>query len=231
MLFDCCNEDFAHTSAMTHFKLTSIAASFVLLASCSQSAVESHIAEEKSKQISASDTKTVVFAGGCFWCVESDFDKVDGVVATLSGYAGGHVDNPTYKQVSYENTGHYEVVQVEYDPSIVSFETLLDYYWRHVDPTDAGGQFCDRGESYRTAVFVNDAKEREIAIKSKAELEEAGVLSQPIVTPILDAGPFWKAEEYHQDYYVKNPLRYKYYRSSCGRDDRVEEVWSGAAAH
>ncbi|MFC7292172.1 peptide-methionine (S)-S-oxide reductase MsrA [Hirschia litorea] len=216
---------------MIHFKPLSIIASLTLLASCSQSAVETHIAEEKAKQISAVETKTVVFAGGCFWCVESDFDKVEGVVATLSGYSGGHTESPTYKEVSYEDTGHYEVVQVEYDPGKVSFEVLLDYYWHHVDPTDAGGQFCDRGDSYRTAVFVNDAEQREIAEKSKADLDAAGILPSEIVTPILDAGPFWKAEEYHQDYYVKNPLRYKYYRSSCGRDARVQEVWSGADSH
>ena len=167
-----------------------------------------------------------IFAGGCFWCVESDFDKVDGVVDTISGYTGGSLPNPTYKQVSKENTGHYEAVKVIYDPSIVSYSELVEYFWRHVDPTDAGGQFCDRGHSYKTAIFAKLGDEREIAEASKANLDESGILADPVVTPILDADTFWPAEDYHQNYYKENPVRYRIYRGRCGRDKRVQEVWA-----
>ena len=176
----------------------------------------------------AAEPKTAVFAGGCFWCVESDFDKVPGVLDTVSGYTGGTVENPSYKQVTYGDTGHYEAVEVTYDPDRVSYEELVDIFWRTVDPTDAGGQFCDRGDSYRTAVFVADDGQREAAEASKAEA--AAALGQEIVTPVIEAGVFWPAEDYHQDYYEKNALQYKYYRWSCGRDARIEELW-GDAAH
>ena len=166
------------------------------------------------------------FAGGCFWCVEADFDKVDGVTETISGYTGGTLSNPSYKQVTYEDTGHYEAVKVVYDPSLVSYPELVDYFWRHIDPTDAGGQFCDRGASYRTAIFAADAEQRSAAEQSRDAIEQSGVLPGPIVTPILDAGDFWPAEGYHQDYYLKNRLRYNFYRQSCGRDARVNAVWS-----
>lgn len=167
-----------------------------------------------------------IFAGGCFWCVESDFDKVDGVVETISGYTGGTTQNPTYKQVSKEDTGHYEAVKVTYDPSVVSYPELVEYFWRHVDPTDGGGQFCDRGQSYETAIFAKPGEERAIAEASKAAIDESGVLDKPIVTPILQVATFWDAEEYHQDYYIKNPLRYNYYRRSCGRDKTIKKVWA-----
>jgi peptide-methionine (S)-S-oxide reductase len=170
----------------------------------------------------------IVVAGGCFWCVESDFDKVDGVLETISGYTGGHVQNPTYKQVSRENTGHYEAVRVIYDPSVVTYDELLDYYWRHVDPTDAGGQFCDRGDSYRTAIFVETDEEREAAEASKAALNALDILPGDIVTPIKDRGTFWPAEDYHQNYYKTHPIKYSYYRHACGRDKRVKDVWSKA---
>jgi peptide-methionine (S)-S-oxide reductase len=175
----------------------------------------------------AEERATAILAGGCFWCVEADFDKVDGVLETVSGYTGGHVENPGYRQVVGGGTGHYEAVEIVYDPSVVSYRELVDHFWRTVDPTDAGGQFCDRGDSYRTAVFVEDEEQRAAAEASKAAAEEA--LGREIVTPILEAGRFWRAEEYHQDYYVKNPTRYRFYRSSCGRDDRLEEVWGDAA--
>jgi len=170
------------------------------------------------------------FAGGCFWCVEKDFDHVEGVVETVSGYTGGTVDNPTYKQVSKEDTGHYEAVKVVYDPTVVSYSELVEYFWRTVDPTDDGGQFCDRGHSYKTAIFVSSDEERRIAETSKSAIDSSGVLDTPIVTPILDAKSFWKAEEYHQDYYKKSPLRYNYYRRACGRDARVEQVWARESA-
>ena len=166
-----------------------------------------------------------VFAGGCFWCVESDFDKVEGVVSTTSGYSGGTTESPSYKQVTAGGTGHYEVVEIVFDPEIVSYETLVNYFFRHVDPTDPGGQFCDRGESYRTAIFVADDAQAGIAEAIKADLDEARVLAYPIVTPILELNAFWPAEVYHQDYYKKNPIRYRYYRSACGRDSRVDQVW------
>ncbi|WP_226577944.1 peptide-methionine (S)-S-oxide reductase MsrA [Acuticoccus sediminis] len=181
---------------------------------------------DKARQAATGPTATAIFAGGCFWCVESDFDKVKGVVATQSGYTGGHVANPTYQQVSHENTGHYEAVKVTYDPARVSYRTLVEYFFRHVDPTDAGGQFCDRGESYRTAIFVGDEAQREAAEAAKADA--AAALHEAIVTPIETAGPFYPAEDYHQDYYEKNPLKYRYYRWNCGRDARVEEVWGKA---
>jgi len=184
-------------------------------------------AEDKTRyEFVPNQTEEAIFAGGCFWCVESDFDKVKGVVETISGYTGGTTDNPTYKQVSKETTGHYEAVKVVYDPTVVSYSELVEYFWRHVDPTDDGGQFCDRGQSYETAIFVKPGDERDIAEASKAAIEASGVLSDPIVTPILDAATFWDAEDYHQDYYLNNPLRYNYYRRACGRDKRVKEVWA-----
>jgi peptide-methionine (S)-S-oxide reductase len=173
------------------------------------------------------ESRTAVFAGGCFWCVESDFDKVEGVLDVQSGYTGGTLANPTYREVSNENTGHYEAVRVTYDPARVSYAQLVDYFFRHVDPTDAEGQFCDRGDSYRTAIFVGTPEERAAAEAAKAALDAGGGLPGPIVTPVLEAAEFWPAEGYHQDYAKKNPVRYGFYRRSCGRDARVAEVWAG----
>ena len=173
---------------------------------------------------------TATFAGGCFWCVESDFDAVPGVVETISGYTGGTADSPTYKQVTAGGTGHREAVQIRYDPKRVSYERLLHIFWRSVDPTDGGGQFCDRGESYQTAIFVDDEEERRLAEASREMLEQSMVLDAPVVTPVETAGEFFPAEDYHQDYYTKNPVRYRFYRFSCGRDSRVQQVW-GRQAH
>ena len=167
---------------------------------------------------------TAVFAGGCFWCLEADFDKLPGVSSTESGYAGGELKNPTYEQVSHGGTGHAESVRVTYDANTVSYEQLLDYFWRHVDPTVKDRQFCDVGNQYRTAIFYQDDAQRRAAQASKAALEKNGRLSG-IYTEIAPAGRFYPAEEYHQDYYKKNPIRYKYYRTSCGRDARVNEIW------
>lgn len=167
------------------------------------------------------------FAGGCFWCMEPPFDKLEGVISTTSGYMGGHVDNPTYQQVVREDTGHLEVVQVVYDPSIVSYETLLHTYWRNVDPFDAGGQFCDRGYSYSTAIFVHDDEQKRLAEASLAQTQER--FNEPIVTPIRVAPTFWPAEDYHQDYYIRNPLQYTFYRTSCGRDRRLRQIWGDEA--
>jgi peptide-methionine (S)-S-oxide reductase len=166
-----------------------------------------------------------LFAGGCFWCVESDFDKVDGVVETTSGYAGGHVANPTYKQVSHGGTGHKEVVRIKFDPAKVSYEQLLDIFWKSVDPTDAGGQFCDRGDQYRTGIFYYNEEQKRIAEQSKAKLEKTKPFKDPVVTKIIKAEAFYPAEEYHQDYHDKNPVRYNFYRFTCGRDSRLEELW------
>ena len=172
---------------------------------------------------SAQQLQKTVFAGGCFWCVEYDFDKIPGVVSTVSGFTGGDVNDPSYRQVTAGGTGHYEAVEITYDSSKVSYEDLLTAFWHSVDPTDGGGQFCDRGKSYETAVFVANELERSVAETSKAAAQE--MIDDPIVTPILAVGPFYAAEEYHQDYSTKNPIRYKFYRWNCGRNQRVEEVW------
>ncbi len=176
------------------------------------------------------DLKIAIFAGGCFWCVESDFDTVPGVVRTTSGYTGGFTPNPTYKQVTSKNTGHYEAVRIHYDPKRISYKLLVDILWRSVDPTDDGGQFCDRGDSYKTAIFATSAEQKRIAQETKQEIEKSGVLKKPIVTAIVDAGPFFPAEDYHQNFYKKSPVRYKFYRYRCGRDARVEALW-GKEAH
>jgi peptide-methionine (S)-S-oxide reductase len=168
------------------------------------------------------------FAGGCFWCMEPPYDVLEGVVSTTSGFMGGTTPNPTYRQVTAGGTGHIEVVQILYDPSKVAYEKLLAVYWRNVDPYDAGGQFCDRGESYTTAIFAHTAEQKTLAEASKAALVASDPFKQPIATVVREAGPFTAAEDYHQDYYIKNPLRYKYYRFRCGRDERLEAIWGKA---
>jgi methionine-S-sulfoxide reductase len=165
------------------------------------------------------------FAGGCFWCVEKPFESVPGVSAVISGYTGGHVEDPTYDQVGRGGTGHAESVEIHFDPEAVSYADLLEIFWRQIDPTDAGGQFVDRGDQYRSEIFVHDAEQRAAAEASKAALAASGRFDEPIVTPITDATVFYPAEEYHQDYYTKNPIRYAYYRNGCGRDARVQEIW------
>jgi peptide methionine sulfoxide reductase msrA/msrB len=179
----------------------------------------------KTMQDQTEETKTAVFAGGCFWCTESDFEKVPGVLKAISGYTGGHVANPSYKQVSGGTTGHVESVQVIYDPRSIDYEQLLDVFWRHVNPTDSGGQFVDRGSQYRSVIWYADDMQHKLAEASKAELQASGQFNKPIVSDILPLGPFYKAEEYHQDYYKKNPLRYKWYRSGSGRDKFLESAW------
>lgn len=172
---------------------------------------------------------TAVFAGGCFWCLEADFKKLPGVLAAQSGYAGGTVVNPTYEQVSAGQSGHIESVKVTYDPAKVSYAALLDYFWHHVDPTVQNRQFCDVGSQYRTAIFVENDKQRMAVEASKAAILKAGVIKK-IYTESIPLTKFYPAEDYHQDYYKKNPVRYNFYRSGCGRDARVAEVW-GAAKH
>lgn len=167
---------------------------------------------------------SAIFAGGCFWCIEADFEKLPGVIEAESGYINGHIANPTYRQVSAGSSGHAEVAKVYYDPTKVSYEQLLDYFWRHVDPTVKDRQFCDVGNQYRTAIFYNSDAEKVAAIASKAALGKSGKFTT-IHTEIAKADTFYPAEDYHQDYYKKNPIRYNFYRTTCGRDARVKEVW------
>ena len=171
------------------------------------------------------------FAGGCFWCMEPPYDKLPGVISTTSGYMGGSLRNPTYEEVSSGTTGHAEVVQVLYDPSKVSYGKLVEVFWVNVDPTVKDRQFCDAGSQYRTAIFVHSPEQRKVAEASKAALEKSKPFKDPIVTPIVDAGEFWPAEDYHQDYYRKNPVRYTYYRTGCGRDARLKQLWGDRAGH
>jgi len=181
------------------------------------------VAGAAAAQPAVPERAVATFAGGCFWCVESDFDHVPGVLETISGYTGGKVANPTYSQVSAGGTGHAESVEVVYDPRKVSFAQLLDYFWHHVDPTVKDQQFCDHGNQYRTAIFVHNDEERKLAEASKKKVEAE--LKKPIYTEIVQAGPFYKAEDYHQDFYLKNPTKYKFYRWNCVRDQRLEQIW------
>ncbi|HUJ88023.1 MAG TPA: peptide-methionine (S)-S-oxide reductase MsrA [Burkholderiales bacterium] len=173
--------------------------------------------------------ETAIFAGGCFWCVESDFDKVPGVVSTTSGYTGGRTQDPTYEEVSSGSTGHAESVEIVFDPKLVSYRTLLQVYWHSIDPTVKDRQFCDVGTQYRTAIFYLDAEQKREADESLARIEKTKPFKAPIVTEIVKAGKFWPAEEYHQDFYKKNPLRYHFYREGCGRDARVKQLWGSEA--
>ena len=197
------------------------------------------MAAPQSKPASASQTKApapapatarapegnaiATFAAGCFWCTEADFDKVPGVLSTTSGYTGGHTPNPTYRQVGTGGTGHAESVEIVYDPKVVTFEQLLDHYWHNVDPFSARGQFCDFGSEYRPVIFVHDAKQRGAAEASKARMQK--MFKEPIVVEIVDAGPFYRAEEYHQDYHARNDAQYRFYRWGCGRDARLSQIW------
>jgi peptide-methionine (S)-S-oxide reductase len=168
-------------------------------------------------------TETAIFAGGCFWCVEADFDKVAGVISTTSGYIGGHAANPSYEDVVRGGTGHAEAVEIVYDPAKVSYQKLLDVFWHNIDPLAKDRQFCDRGHQYRSAIYYRDDAQRRLAETSKTAVEAR--FKQPVYTEITAAGPFYKAEDYHQDYYIKNPIRYQFYRINCGRDTRLEELW------
>jgi peptide-methionine (S)-S-oxide reductase len=168
-------------------------------------------------------TATAIFAGGCFWCVEADFDKVAGVISTTSGYIGGRTANPTYEAVSRGGTGHAEAVEIVYDPAKVSYEKLVDVFWHNIDPLAKDRQFCDQGDPYRSAIFYRGDDQRRVAEASKVAVQAR--FKQPVQTEIVAAGPFYKAEDYHQDYYLKNPVRYKFYRFNCGRDARLQELW------
>ena len=191
---------------------------------CQRSAaVQQKTKEEVTKEEMSLSKAT--FAGGCFWCTQADFEKLPGAVKVISGYAGGHKENPTYEEVSSGTTGHVEAVQVYYDPAKVTYENLLDYFWKHIDPTDPGGQFVDRGFQYRSVIFYHDEEQKRLAEKSKEALGKSGKFSKPIVTEIVKFTNFYEAEAYHQDYYKKNPLRYKFYRYNSGRDRFLKKVW------
>jgi peptide-methionine (S)-S-oxide reductase len=203
----------------------------VLYASGSSRATAASGAAETRLQAvvpSGAPLDTAVFAGGCFWCVEEAFDEAAGVVATTSGYTGGGVANPTYEQVSAGGTGHAEVVQVIYDPAKISYSELLNVFWRNVDPVTPNQQFCDRGAQYRSAIFYQDAEQRRLAEASRAALAQSGRFDQPIATEVNPGAAFYPAEEYHQDYYQKNPVQYRFYKTSCGRARRLEELWGEA---
>ncbi len=181
--------------------------------------------DAKSTPAEGNGTQTAIFAGGCFWCMEHPFEKIDGVIEVFSGYSGGDTEDPTYKEVSSGVTGHLEAVLIRFDPKRVGYGELLDIFWRQIDPTDGGGQFVDRGKQYASAIFYTDEEQRRLAEASKDELMNSGRFKVPIVTPVIMATKFYPAEEYHQDYYKKNPLRYKYYRYGSGRDKFLEKTW------
>jgi peptide-methionine (S)-S-oxide reductase len=196
--------------------LTAAATTLVLISAAAQSTATGPAPAGLAK---------ATFAGGCFWCVEADFDKVPGVKSTTSGYIGGKVANPSYEQVSAKTTGHTEAVEVVYDPKVVSYDQLVDYFWRTIDPTTKDRQFCDAGSPYRSGIFVLDGQQLATAKASLAKLEKTKPFKEPVVSEITLAGPFYAAEDYHQDYYKKNPVRYKYYRNGCGRDERLKQLW------
>lgn len=183
------------------------------------------VAQTTQTAAPAAGQAVATFAGGCFWCMEEAYEKVPGVSSVVSGFMGGTVANPTYKQVSGGNTGHAEAVQVTFDPTKVSYQQLVDWFWVNIDPGDASGQFCDKGSEYRSAIFFRGEEQKQIAQASKEKLQASGKLKQPVVTEITAAGPFYPAEDYHQDYYKKNAARYQYYKYGCGRAARLEQIW------
>ncbi len=203
--------------------MTRILAAFAALLACALAAPQA------GAQAQAPKPAVATFAGGCFWCMEPPFDKLPGVISTTSGYMGGKKRYPTYEEVSAGWTGHTEVVQVAYDPAKVSYDQLLEVFWRNIDPTVKDKQFCDEGSQYRTAIFVHDDAQLKAAEASKAALDRTKPFKDALVTPIQLAGEFWPAEDYHQDYYLKNPVRYGYYRTGCGRDARLKQLWGAAA--
>ncbi len=185
-------------------------------------------ATDESTEMTAANQQYAMatFAGGCFWCMEPPYDKLDGVISTVSGYAGGHVENPGYRAVTTGRTGHTEVVQVTYDPAIVSYQKLLEVFWENIDPTTLNRQFCDTGNQYRTEIFTHNPEQQQLAEASKQQLQASAILPGPVVTEVTSLQAFYPAEDYHQDYYRKNPLRYNFYRTSCGRDARLDELWN-----
>ena len=220
-----CEDGFTYLANMRNIQKTLSIGFAAALVACG-TAVSQDSSQEMTiaQKVKTTKSAEAIFAGGCFWCVEADFEKLPGVIEAISGYAGGHVKNPTYKQVVRGGTGHYEAAKIIYDPNKVSYGELLEFFWTTVDPTDDGGQFCDRGQSYATAIFAN-SEQIEIARSSKKTLQNSGRLKDKVVTPVIAAGAFYDAEAYHQDYYKKNPIRYKYYRNGCRRDKRLKQIW------
>src|SRR6056297_370327 len=214
---------------MTGWKpLTLMIAGMVIMSTLNSGpAAAADTKEKESRKPAALETAT--FAGGCFWCMEAAFEKLEGVRDVVSGYTGGHVENPTYEQVSSGGSGHAEAIRVRYDPEKISYEKLLDAFWRQIDPTDAGGSFADRGSQYRSAIFYHSEKQQKLAEASKQELAESGRFDSPIVTEIEPAQTFYPAEDYHQDYYKKHSFRYKLYRHGSGRDQFLEKAWGPEA--
>lgn len=212
-------------------KLSLITCFFVVLVTVAIALSPASAAKEKTVKQAQANLEKAVFAGGCFWCMEAPFDQLPGVVSVTPGYIGGKKKNPTYKEVSAGGTGHAEAVQILYDPAKISYEKLLTVFWHNIDPTVKDRQFCDSGDQYRSAIFYASGEQQRTALQSKKALEKNKPFREPIVTEISQAGEFYPAEEYHQQYYKKNPVRYKYYRNSCGRDQRLKELWGSAAGH
>ncbi|MEO7013348.1 MAG: peptide-methionine (S)-S-oxide reductase MsrA [Dokdonella sp.] len=216
---------FSRISVMPHAALLGLLLSLFAMTACAGPANDATPTPSAAKET----TDVAIFAGGCFWCMEPPFDKLAGVISTTSGYTGGTQANPTYEQVSAGGTGHAESIKVVFDPAKVSYKQLLDVYWHNVDPFAINQQFCDHGDQYRTAIFTTGPEQMRLAEESKRELEASGRFDKPVVTQIVTASTFYPAEDYHQDYYQKNPVRYKFYRYNCGRDARLEQIWGGSA--
>lgn len=210
--------------------IVSLVITFVLLACQNSEQAEQNPAPTPLNSAQTENLVIATFAGGCFWCMEAPFDVLPGVAATVSGYTGGFKNNPSYEEVSAGTTGHAEAVQITYDSTKISYAQLLQVFWRNIDPLASNRQFCDSGSQYRSAIFYHNAEQQRLALASKQQLENSGRFKQPIVTEIVAAAEFYPAEEYHQDFYKKNPLRYKAYRAGCGRDRRLQELW-GETAH
>jgi len=210
---------------------TLILTGIVSIAACAQAGTGSGAADqpENGATEASSGTQTAIFAGGCFWCMEHPFDQLDGVLKVTVGYTGGHTKNPTYEEVSSGDTGHAEAVEVVYDPSRISYQKLLDVFWHNVDPVAKGHQFCDWGDQYRAEIFYTTPEQKREAEASRARLQSSGRFKDPITTRIVAAGPFYPAEAYHQEYYKKNPIRYRIYRTGCGRDRRLHQLWGDEA--
>lgn len=219
---------------MLFSRLSAIALFALVLPACAQESDGPDASQKAAEAQNTSEetaTATAIFAGGCFWCMEGPFDKLDGVISTTSGYTDGQTKNPTYKQVSGGGTGHTEAMKVIYNPKLVGYEKLLNVFWHNIDPTDDGGQFCDRGSQYRSGIYYSGNKQKQLAEASKKELLDKDDAPSPIVTEVVKATAFYDAEDYHQNYYQVNPIRYKFYRSACGRDGRLEELWGEQAGH
>ena len=209
--------------------MISIALGIFVIFGCKNPTNHEILASDAMKK-QAQELETATFAGGCFWCVESDFEKIEGVIEVISGYTGGHKENPSYEEVSSGGTGHLEAVQVRYDPTKITYKELLDVFWRHVDPTDAGGQFVDRGPQYRTAIFYHNDEQKRLAEESRDQLNASGRFDKPVATEIVVLQTFYPAEDYHQDYYKRNPIRYKLYRYNSGRDRFLKKAWGESVA-